>query len=561
VKLRSYQTANGGSDAPLVAPTIRVFPGDTVRLTLNNQLPDEGGCETPDPNTPHCFNTTNMHAHGLWVSPSGNSDNVLLSIRPNVVFQYEYNIPADHPAGTFWYHPHRHGSTAMQVGSGMAGALIVEGTRLPTQTQPGDIDTLLKDADGTPFPERVLLLQQIPYACRGTDGKIKTDANGQWICEPGDIGQVDSHTDIFVPPSAWKMSGRFTTINGRAVEPLVEHAMAGRIERWRLIHAGVRATIKLQFRRRLSNSNPLGRMAARDHSAWIDANCDPQQVISHWELAADGLTRDRLDARTTTFLQPGYRSDALVLFPTPGEYCVIDEEADAAVAVNGVSANRQLLTTVTVDDGNAVSDPTAQLKQTLKNAAGAFMPPPVRQRVQDDLDNDLRLTSFVPHEDLSSAQPTGTQSLLFAFAPPRVGTTSTDLKPYDPGRLDRILTLDAVEDWTLKSVSLGSPHPFHIHINPFQILTVIQDDGKDLTEEPASEFFHLKGVWKDTLLVPQKVTITVRTKYRRYIGDFVLHCHILDHEDRGMMQNVRIVLPDGAGGQQPLRHGGHAPLR
>ena len=45
-----------------------------------------------------------------------------------------------------------------------------------------------------------------------------------------------------------------------------------------------------------------------------------------------------------------------------------------------------------------------------------------------------------------------------------------------------------------------------------------------------------------------RYTITIRTRYERYIGDFVLHCHILDHEDQGMMQNIRIALPDGRGG-------------
>jgi len=69
---------------------------------------------------------------------------------------------------------------------------------------------------------------------------------------------------------------------------------------------------------------------------------------------------------------------------------------------------------------------------------------------------------------------------------------------------------------------------------------VIADDGRDLTEDPASEYFNLKGVWKDTLVVQSKVTITARTKYRRYIGDFVLHCHILDHEDLGMMATVNV---------------------
>ena len=82
-------------------------------------------------------------------------------------------------------------------------------------------------------------------------------------------------------------------------------------------------------------------------------------------------------------------------------------------------------------------------------------------------------------------------------------------------------------------------------MNPFQVLSVIGEGNVDLTEDPTSEYSNLKGVWKDTLLVQARVTVTVRTQYRRYIGDFVLHCHILDHEDGGMMQNIRIVLPGG----------------
>ncbi len=71
----------------------------------------------------------------------------------------------------------------------------------------------------------------------------------------------------------------------------------------------------------------------------------------------------------------------------------------------------------------------------------------------------------------------------------------------------------------------------------------------------------MKGVWKDTLLVKNfgggpssQYTIVVRTRYQRYIGDFVLHCHILDHEDQGMMQNIRIAVPDGKGGVASSHH-------
>jgi FtsP/CotA-like multicopper oxidase with cupredoxin domain len=149
-----------------MAPTIVSLPGDTVRVSLNNELQPEPDCKPSNINIPHCFNSINLHSHGLWISPSGNSDNVLITIRANVEFEYEYNIPATHPAGTFWYHPHQHGSTALQVSSGMAGALIIRGERPPTPVATGDIDTLLRNPDGSAYRERVVLLQQVAYACR-----------------------------------------------------------------------------------------------------------------------------------------------------------------------------------------------------------------------------------------------------------------------------------------------------------------------------------------------------------------------------------------------------------
>src|SRR5262249_41993411 len=162
------------------APTIEVAPGETVRISLNNKLPLDSSCTNHDAptNTPHCFNGTNLHSHGLWVSPTGNSDNVLLSINPGVSFQYEYNLPSDHPSGTFWYHTHRHGSTALQVSSGMGGALIVRGDRKPDASHQGDIDTLLRAPSGAPLSERLLVLQQIQYACVGADGKLKYTGSG-----------------------------------------------------------------------------------------------------------------------------------------------------------------------------------------------------------------------------------------------------------------------------------------------------------------------------------------------------------------------------------------------
>jgi FtsP/CotA-like multicopper oxidase with cupredoxin domain len=196
VHLRSY-VAEGAATGKLLGPTIVARPGDTLRVHLSNNLPEEDpSCqEHPENiNIPHCFNSTNLHTHGLWVSPAGNSDNVFLSFSPGTSFQHEYSIPSDHPAGTFWYHPHLHGSTALQVTSGMSGALILRGDRMPTPQESGDLDVLLRPTSAQPFRERVLLFQQIAYACRDTVGRIKTmpadDEHGIWVCDDDDIGRT-----------------------------------------------------------------------------------------------------------------------------------------------------------------------------------------------------------------------------------------------------------------------------------------------------------------------------------------------------------------------------------
>jgi FtsP/CotA-like multicopper oxidase with cupredoxin domain len=248
VRLRSYQGKGVDPTAPYVSPTIEVMPGETVRMTLDNALPADPSCLGSEhaSNAPHCFNGTNLHTHGLWVNPAGNGDNVLLSINPGVQFTYEYNIPSDHPAGTFWYHTHRHGSTALQVSSGMAGALIIRGNRFPSDIDNGDIDTLLPRST---VPERVLVMQQIQYACRGPSpgpgklGPIKQDKDGRYICDPNDVGGIEDYDQF--GPGTWPASGRYTSLNGEIIPRFP--AIQGRLERWRVIHAGVRDTISLQF--------------------------------------------------------------------------------------------------------------------------------------------------------------------------------------------------------------------------------------------------------------------------------------------------------------------------
>src|SRR5271163_4476487 len=108
-----------------VAPVIRASPGDILRITYNNDLPlksSENCAVNP------CVDMTNLHFHGLNVSPNAPQDDVLgMMAMPGQVLHYEVQIPRDHPPGLFWYHTHPHGESHRQVLDGMSGAIVIEG--------------------------------------------------------------------------------------------------------------------------------------------------------------------------------------------------------------------------------------------------------------------------------------------------------------------------------------------------------------------------------------------------------------------------------------------------
>lgn len=554
VRLRSYRDTKqvAPPKIPFVAPTIEIVPGETVRLTLHNKLPvADQNCPAPDGNvnTPHCFNRTNLHSHGLWISPTGNADNVLVSINPGIDFQYEYNVPPDHPAGTFWYHPHLHGSTALQVSSGMAGLLIIRGSRLPAPSLPGDIETLLKEPTGAPFAERLVLLQQVQYACRGDDGKIEVGANNAYVCKPGQVGGIDNYDQF--GPNTWPRSGRYTSINGEVL-PVFAGAQAGRIERWRIAHAGVRDSVKLQFKKMRPGASEDQLPDAQAQQDWVATNC-LDNPLPQFALASDGLTRGQIVQRQTTVLQPGYREDLLIVFPEAGDYCVIDDQAPATATVNANLKSRKLLGRINLGVGvSPGADLKAFIQTQLLAAADRTMPVGVRQTVRDALSNDLRLKSFAPHAEIQTNEVKGQQTVDL-----RIGAAGFQVNgvPYDPNGTPRVLKLGSADEWTLTAGPPG--HPFHIHVNPFQIVAIRNPANVDVSvdgEADDPQYANLSGAWRDTLFVKQGYTAIVRSRYRRYVGDFVLHCHILDHEDQGMMQNVRIAIPDGAGGVADGHH-------
>ena len=115
-KTRMYNGAIPG-------PTIRVQAGDTFHITVHNHLLDIDNFDFEELNIFKHPNSTGLHTHGLHVSPY--SDNVFLNIPPSTSSVFSYTVPSSHQAGTYWYHPHLHGSTTLQAASAL-GMLIVE---------------------------------------------------------------------------------------------------------------------------------------------------------------------------------------------------------------------------------------------------------------------------------------------------------------------------------------------------------------------------------------------------------------------------------------------------
>ncbi|WP_298407849.1 multicopper oxidase family protein [Janthinobacterium sp.] len=582
VRLRSYQQTDGlaldGRDehaATFMAPTVVMAPGQTVRFKLHNRLkplPAEQ-CATTDINAARprgCFNDTNLHSHGLWVSPAGNSDNVLISIKPGVDFEYEYNIPIDHPAGTFWYHPHQHGATAMQVASGMAGALVVEGERYPTATANGDLDVMLKQFqpdDGGGSAGEVMLLQQIPYDCPSNSLAPTRPCDKDAVGVLEDFDQVED-------PNAWLKSGRYTSVNGK-VQPVLK-MKTQRLYRWRLIDTGFQASVVLRIRRANDPQKLFQALGVANQDKDVMALCDGEDV-TQFEVASDGLTHDRIIPKTLNYLQPGYRSDILFSLPKAGAYCVYAEtnvnnmttmhDVNNTRLIGVIAAKTNARASARARAGESPRDfLLAELRNAVRSLPGARLPDSVKSTILGDLDDGLKLGKFVPHASFSEAAKDAMRGKTKEYATFNIAKVDgktrfmVEGKPedsptpemkyvYDPHRVDHTLVLGTEQMWEL--ASKNGNHPFHIHVNPFQIIGITRTDGGTVD----AQYKDLIGTWKDTLLVMQGHKIEIATRYQRYIGEYVLHCHILEHEDQGMMQNVKVVLPDGKGGGDLGGHG------
>ena len=382
---------------------------------------------------------TNLHTHGLHVSPEGDSDNVFVMVDPGQQHTYRYEIPADHPSGTFWYHPHHHGTVAPQVFAGLAGTIIVEDA----------VDELAELAAST---SRLLVL---------------ADPN---------IGDTAAVVDVSMMERMMGREGDAIVVNGLPQPRL--RARGGTLEHWRIV-----------------NTSP-----SRYYALRLDGL--PLHLI-----ATDGGRLDAPHPVDEIVLVPGERAEVLIPVSAAGSYVLTTRGVDrGGMGMGGMGGG--------MGRGNAAGQAegattiVASLDVEGPSAPAPALPSALRD--QGELLDEVTRTRDVTLSMNMGMGGTGGD-----------GQFLIDGRSFDENRVDVTTRLGTTEDWVIHNTS-PMDHPFHLHVWPFRVIE--RSDGKAVSPG-----------WKDTVNVPAGQSVRVRIPFRDITGKAVYHCHILDHEDLGMM--------------------------
>jgi FtsP/CotA-like multicopper oxidase with cupredoxin domain len=601
IKTTTYEGAIPG-------PTFVVKPGDRLLIDLTNNLPPNP-TGLRDGMFPHEQNSTNFHSHGLTVSPLGNSDNAYRLMPPGSTNRVKIDIPADHPTGTYWYHPHKHGSTTFQFLGGMSGFLIIKGGK-------GTLDAVPEVAAAK---DLVMGFQVIRTAIDGTQPFVHQDAEqfGTFPFFTTDVKQQGVWSTYGLDGAPGRSFFYFTT-NG-VTNPTVR-MRPGEVQRWRMLNASASENLMIDL---------------EGHGLNI--------------VAMDGITVSKmyqLKPGEPFVMGPGQRMDVMVKAGDPGTYRLLSEDpsaVSASVSPSGkigvaprnsrhsfdfpspCAAPAPVRTVGIVDLENAgpnhvaghgrgqilnASVPAADDPCAKKKPSILAFPFPLATIVVDGKPMNMKLPSDplpVPEglptvAKMLKKTPDVRRNVAFELCGMQEGTIMArarnrlpscgwyfekyaDIwggKPFvmlqmmrdadDTGVANDDKEMPLIdfkkdglfnpneplfdgmvagnyEEWTVTNRTY-SDHPFHIHQNPFLVTHI---NGRPL-DQPE---------WHDTLIVPGTIrqptnflpppaqpninkirhgSITFRIYFNPItVGCFVMHCHILSHEDLGMMQRLDVL--------------------
>jgi FtsP/CotA-like multicopper oxidase with cupredoxin domain len=492
---RVADEANDGAQAP----NLRLDPGDTLILRLANELsftapPAAMATHDAAPSgacTPGGMSaaSTNLHFHGLSVAPACHQDDVLRTlIQPgDPPFEYRLRIPRNQPPGLYWYHPHVHGFTKAQVLGGASGALIVGGIERANPSLAG-------------LAERVFIIRD-QELLNPDSNPVQTDSM------PAPLVLRDAEGDILNSGTgggkpAKDLSINFVPVTYPAYAPAVIKMRSGEQQLWRILNASAITYLDLQV---LIDNKPQATGVV---------------ALDGVPLSENGKAANRILWQSHVLLPPAGRVEMIVKGPTEGA--------------------RASLVTRTVDTGPAgENDPTRPLA-TIIAAADADLLPRLAASP---------LPLLRPHSIwIGDVPPARTRKLYFSEQP---------RDPHDPGSpTDFYLTVDGqtprlfdpnlkvpdiiaqqgeVEDWIIENRT-QELHAFHIHQIHFMLM---EWNGVPLDEPYLRDTINV-AYWDGRSRGYPSVKLRMDFREPTVVGTFLYHCHLLEHEDGGMMGLIRV---------------------
>ncbi len=514
-KLRT-RTYNGRA----IGPIFETRPGETLSIRVVNKLPPnphakppDGAVRIPAPkdsmeamdatfrggtklsqhinrmNNPHGFNTTNLHVHGLQTiphifAPLGTSDPaaMMLQIYPGQSFLYNFPIPSDHPSGLHWYHPHKHGSTDVQVGGGMAGLIVVRGPidAVPEIAAAREIFLVVQTLGVNPSATHPGTFDREYIAYK------PPDQGGYSFGTQFTMITVNGEGAYWVRNATSKEEAKFTPLGVPEYD-----VQPGEVVRVRLLNGANRAPLFL---------------ALPGFEAW-QIGFDGINTLEALPLDMSGsgvteITPENLFTAPIQLAAQANRVELLLRAPkTEGIYTL---SSLATREIFPAAGGKFDVARFTVS-GAAV-----------KMSIPTGLPKPTREYPL------ITEKEIVAHRKFVFGQGER-RDLLTGFGFTVNGALYDEMVcPSQP-------KVGTCEEWLIVNET-DDVHPFHLHENSFQLFEI---NGKPV--RPVE-------IW-DTFAIPPKRngkngTLKIRVRFVQWTGKTVFHCHVLPHEDTGMMQNI-----------------------
>ena len=531
-------------------PTLYVNPGDTLNVTVTNNtpvvLPSAPNVTTEKYNPPNCGDTTeialnadtvaigtmtggsmNIHYHGTNTTPGCHGDNVVKTlINPGTTFSYSLQFPTNEPPGLYWYHPHVHGLAEAAVQGGGTGAIVVQGIN---NVQPAVAGLL----------QRILVIRDQP-----TKQGLNQGAGGQ----EGGIPNVDLTVNNITTNATTNTTTGVTTYT-----PAVVQMAPGSTEFWRVANTASDTILDLQVR---FDGTPQTIQIAAIDGVPVNSQdgAQPGQVIpvTHFRVPPAARVEFLVNAPGR-----GVRVAQLVTQNIPSGPLGDDAPTRPLIKMQIAStpaAAAAMTGTSVASDANVPAFTALDTSRQLFGGIASQTPSLTRTIFFEELqDGSAFFINFSKCVTAAGAQ--------CATQPYPIDT------PFDTNNPPAFITTQgSVEKWIIQNHAQEN-HEFHQHQVHFMVLS--QDNFEVNGSESAPA---INGQWLDMVEVPfcggpppannsnnppacvgsngQPVIpypqVQVLVDFRGMdIGDFVFHCHILGHEDLGMMAIERVVAAPG----------------